>query len=116
MNAGLLFQVVQFVVMTMAAVLLWSIRLAFKGGYASKGVDSRMADVEREVKEHARRMDKHGLEYSQLFTKVQALPETLRTMFVPREIAAEWLDESRRDRAKLHQDFEELRRRLDDAR
>lgn len=56
------------------------------------------------------RLDHAGEEISTLASKVQGLPEELRRIFLPREVADQWVLETRRELERLRVVIDDLQR------
>lgn len=96
------FQAAQFVVMTAAALLLWAVLHAFKGGQHAADVLARLKAVED-------RMNRAGIEMSDFATELQGFPERMRREFMPRETAQLLVEESRHDRERIRVELEQLK-------
>ena len=105
------FEVVLKVLPWMISLLLLAWKLGAKGQQIMQGPEvlaERIRQVEIRL-EHA------GEKISTLTTAVQALPESLRATFLAKELADEYVSESRNDRRTLHQQIDKLQasQRLD---
>jgi hypothetical protein len=69
----------------------------------------RIWQLEADVTALKTRMDRAGRELSDLATKVQGLPETLRDDFLILPLANEWAQQCKGDRIALHATIAELR-------
>lgn len=86
MTAFQWFTVVQTVATLFLSVVLGAM---FRGFSTGRWVQTRVDDVEKlgtRITSLEKRMDQAGEKLSDFETQVQALPETLRVMFVPREL------------------------------
>ena len=100
------FQLAQFLVMTAAAGLLWSVRHAFKGGQWATALADRVTAVEQAL-QHAR--EKQSEMESLTTTKIGSLELDLRELQTESRLrAAEW----DRDRLRVDREIEDLKRRL----
>ena len=67
--------------------------------------------MDRDIKTAHLRMDQAGRQMSDLATDIQGIDQRMRMIFVSKELAEEWLRESREDRRQLWESIETLRRR-----
>ena len=100
------FQAAQFVVMTLAAILLWSLRYAFRGGEISATAEGRLRDVERASKSIELALEQAREKQSELGSEVTSRIGSL-------DIA--WR-ETRSDVRQLLKDIERHEREIDDLR
>lgn len=98
------FQVIQTIIMAVAAMLVFSVRHSWKHGGSQEAILSRLKNVEETIR-HA------GDKMSDLTTQVQGMPERLRHEFMPRDELTYRLDDSSTDRQRLWYAITELRER-----
>ncbi len=101
--------VAQFVVMSLAGAMLWSLRQAFASGRFL----ARFEDYERQLRGMESRIDKASAHMSELAGVVQGLPDRLRHEFFLRREADLIHAESQRDREALRRDVEAIRVHLE---
>lgn len=104
------FQVVHAGLITAAMALLWIFRAGVKG----QELISRPELLAERLKQVEIRMDRAGEKISDLASAVQGLPESLRRTFLPRELADEYVLESRADRKALHAQLDRVSNQMRD--
>ena len=103
MTASQWVQFAQFVVMALVGLIVWSTGRAFKAGQWTQTLD-RADDIKR----LEARMDRAGQQFSDLATKVQAIPDQMRQMFVGQEIYRAMHEEHVRESVALHAEIDKL--------
>lgn len=103
------FQIINTIVVVLAALVIASLKLGAKGDRILFGKPEelvrRLELLETDVvAKHLlvlQRLDRTGEKMSTLATEVQGLPERFRTIFISSERATDLLAESREDRKRL---------------
>lgn len=119
MTAFQWFQLIQTVLMAVAAIIVGMLLRGFSAGkWIQKSEDkhetvmSKIRDIEERADKESTILkewrDKVGREMSVFSTKVQAIPETLRIIFLPREVFDVVDRQNSEDREKLHEEVEKL--------
>ena len=89
----------QWVVALIMAVAIWAIRGAF-----------RVGELMTKIDQFEKRLDLASAKMSELASEVQKFPQTLRSLFLPIDVATEMVRESREDRKELHEAIKDLQR------
>lgn len=105
-------QLVQFVVMSLASVMLWTLLRAWRGGEMSSRVVNKLQQLDQVATEQSRQIGEirsHGQ------TLVDDLRRDHETRFITRVEFAARLEESLRDRARLQVEIDRLWRRRENG-